>query len=197
MRPGLIKGETLVEYFKCLVDEAVSHQALEALDLTRYYLVQLLASRARIDVSPAAQGDEPLALRFVRALESGGVQQRLALRGLADDALFVSGFFPDSLSRRVVDVDYYASVGGYAYQQLSAWASDSLSPTYAELGRRFIAFADVLAEVSESSGLTSDADLMRLYERWVLVGSPRTSEQLRRRGIIPTLDARQARLKLQ
>ena len=52
---------------------------------------------------------------------------------------FVSGFFSDSLCRSAVDVDYYASLGGYAYQQLSTLDSGSLAPAFDELGRRFLA----------------------------------------------------------
>jgi hypothetical protein len=197
MRPDLVKSETLTEFFMCLVDEALTHQGLTALDLTRYYLVQLLAGRARVDRVAAASQPEPLALWFARALDSAGARKRAELRGLADHALFVSGFFSDSLARSVVDVDYYASLGGYAYQHLSALESDTLSPAFAELGRRFLAFADVLTEVSEQSGLTNDSDLLRLYERWVAHGSGRNSDRLRRRGITPSIQAVHARRRLQ
>ncbi len=112
MRPELVQGETLIEFFQRLVEQALNRQHVDVLDLTRYYLVQLLASRARIGPTPvgSALDEEPLALWFARAIESGGSKQRAELRGLADHALFVSGFFSDSLNRRVVDVDYYASL---------------------------------------------------------------------------------------
>jgi hypothetical protein len=198
MGPDVVKGESLAEFFRCLVDEAIAHQNVDALDLTRYYLVQLLAGRARFGArGTGPTSDEPLALWFARALETGGLRQRTELRGLADHALFISGFFSDSLARSAVDVDYYASLGGYAYQQLSVWESDTLSPAYGELGHRFVAFADVLTEVSERSGLTSDRDLLRLYERWVHFGSTRCQERLRRRGITPAVQARTARLRVQ
>jgi hypothetical protein len=198
MGPDVVKGESLTEFFRCLVDDAITHQKVDALELTRYYLVQLLTGHARCGTrADGAASDEPLALWFARALESGGSRQRSELRGLADHALFVSGFFSDSLVRSAVDVDYYASLGGYAYQQLSVWESDTLSPVYLELGHRFMAFADILAEVSEHSGLTSDRDLLRLYERWVQFGSTRHQERLRRRGITPTAQARTARIRVQ
>ena len=63
--------------------------------------------------------DEPLALRLGRALGSGGLEQRARLRYLGDFSLFTSGFFSDSLSRRAVDVDYYVSMGEFAYGSLS------------------------------------------------------------------------------
>jgi hypothetical protein len=198
MRP-VVHEQTVVEYFQGLVDEALDRQRVAPLDLTRYYLVQLLSGFARVDASDASGrlSDEPLAVRLTRALEAVGARQRHALRALADDALFVSGFFSDSLQRSVVDIDYYATLGGFAYQQLGQWDSDTLAPAYAELGGRFLAFADVLGEVSEQSAMASDASLLRLYERWVTFGSARHGERLLRKGIVPTREAIRARDRIQ
>jgi hypothetical protein len=195
MRPPFAQGETLVEFFKGLVDEALERQHQSAHELTRFYLVHLLATRTRTDGVPPAAAQEALALRFARALESSGARRRADLRGLADDALFVAGFFSDSLARALVDVEYYAALGGYAYQQLSA-AEDTLAPAFAELGSRFLGFADVLTEISEQSAMTSDTNLLRLYERWLAHDSGRNTERLLRRGVLPSLGARQARSRL-
>ena len=43
--------------------------------------------------------------------------QRASLKQIGDVSLFVSGFFSDSLRRKLVDVDYYVSIGGVAYQR--------------------------------------------------------------------------------
>ena len=196
MRP-VVHEQTVVEYFRDLVEEALARQGLQTLDLTRYYLVQLLSGFARVSTETDCSSDEPLVVRLARALDAAGVHQRSALRRLADHALFVSGFFSDSLARSAVDIDYYATLGGYAYQQLSQWESDSLAPAYAELGGRFLAFADVLGDVSEQSAMASDSSLLRLYERWVTFGSARHGERLLRKGILPTPEAVRARQRVQ
>lgn len=189
MHCPLFRDETLVEYFKGLVDAALQNQHVTALDLTGYYLVQLLADFGRTDRPAGPAGDEPLALRLGRALEAGGSRQRRELKILGDESLFVAGFFSDSLRRRLVDVDYYASLGGYAYGSLSQADASVLAPVFGELADRFIAFADVLSEVSEASRLTSDTDLLRLYERWSRGGSRRSGELLARRGVVPNAQA--------
>ncbi len=194
MNPDLVKGETLAEFFRGQLDRALTHQRIGALDLTRYYLVQLLAGRAH---AGAARTQEPLALWYARALETGGSRQRAELRDLADHTLFVSGFFSDSLMRKLVDVDYYAALGRCAYQHLSASPSDSLAPAYAELSAHFLAFADVLTEVSEQGGSTGDRDLLRLYERWLTHGSRRNAERLARRGVTPSVVARVGKHRVQ
>ena len=127
---------------------------------------------------------EPLALRLGRALGSGGVEQRARLRYLGDFSLFTSGFFSDSLNRRAVDVDYYVSMGEFAYGSLSR-DPDALGDVFSELSRKFVAFMDVLSDVSERSGGRSSADVLRLYEKWLRTGSPRDGQRLIDRGILP------------
>lgn len=186
MGRDLFHRETPAEYFKSLVEVALEHQHLRVGEHTSYYLVNLLCGYLRPGgASPAALSGEPLALRLAKALETGGEEQRARLRGLGDVSLFVSGFFSDSLRRQVVDVDYYVSMGEYAYSALSRWERDAFADTFAELAERFCSFVDVLGEVSEQSGLTSNHDLLRVYERWLRTGSRRSGQQLAERGIAP------------
>jgi hypothetical protein len=189
MRQPLVRDESLVEYFRRLVEAALEHQQVQALDLTGYYLVQLLAAFTRADAGAGAPAcEEPLALSLGRALETGGSRQRAELRQVGDRSLFVAGFFSDSLGRSLVDIDYYASLGGYAYGSLSQQEAGVLAPVFAELAGRFVAFADVLMEVSEASALTSDRDILRLYEKWAR-GSRRSGAALARAGILPNAEA--------
>jgi hypothetical protein len=175
-----------VEFFKELVESALDHQHLRVTDTTSFYLVNLLCGYVRFDGdSPAPFDREPLALRLARALETGGAEQRALLRRLGDVSLFVSGFFSDSLTRRTVDVDYYVAMGEYAYASLSRQESEALSDIFAELSDRFERLVDVLSEVSEHSALTSNADLLRMYERWLRTGSRWAGVKLAERGIVP------------
>lgn len=179
----VLREQTPVEYFKELVESSLSRQHLQAGDLTAYYLVNLLCQYVRLDPSHADQG-EPLAVRLARALETAGMEKRTRLRSLGDFSLFMSGFFSDSFKRRHVDVDYYVSMGEYAYGSLSR-AEDAFREVFAELSRKFVGFSDVLADVSERTGLTSNNDLLRLYEKWLRTGSDRDGQRLIERGIIP------------
>ena len=120
-----------------------------------------------------------------RRSRAAGVEQRARLRSLGDLSLFVSGFFSDSLNRKPVDVDYYVSMGEYAYGSLSRFEEASLASIFGELASKFCSMADVLADVSERSALTSNADLLRLYERWLRTGSRRDSQLLVEKGIVP------------
>ena len=181
MSDALFRRESALEYFKELVDEALSHQQIAASELTEFYVVNLLAGFLQ---RPAGDA-EPLAFQLARALEAGGAKQRMSLRQIGDLSLFVSGFFADSLRRKLVDVGYYVQIGGYAYGSLSRVESDAFSPVFAELAEKFVAFVDVLGEVSERTLCSSNADLLRLYERWLQTGSRRSGQLLIERGVLP------------
>ncbi len=174
-----------MEYFKELVDGAVEHQHVESEELTRSYLVHLLAGFVQLDEGKASFDREPLALQLGRALQGGGVTQRAGLRQVGDASLFISGFFSESLNRKLVDLDYYITLGGCAYEELSRQESLRVRCVFAELAEKFAAFVDVLSEVSERSGLSSNNDVMRLYEKWIRTGSRRDGERLIERGILP------------
>ena len=180
---AVVRDQKPVEYFKELVESALARQHVQAGHLTEYYLVNLLCQYVRLD----ARGDDhgqPLALRLIRAMETGGVEQRARLRSLGDFSLFTTGFFSDSLNRQAVDVDYYVSMGEYAYGSLSR-AEDAFREVFAELARKFVGFSDVLADISERTALATNNDVLRLYEKWVRTGSPRDGQRLIERGIIP------------
>jgi hypothetical protein len=134
-------------------------------------------------------------MALVEALQGDAVEQRHGLRQVGDLSLFVSGFFSDSLRRSLVDVDYYVSLGGYAYGSLGRDAGDPLAEAFEELSEKFASFVDVLSEVSERSALTSTSDVMRLYERWVRTGSRLAGELLIERGLLPNPVARRARVQ--
>jgi len=178
-----LREQSPVEYFKEQVESALARQHLQAGDLTEYYLVNLLCRYVRHDGGDADHG-EPLAVRLARALQTGGTEQRARLRSLGDFSLFTAGFFSDSFSRRSIDVDYYVSMGEYAYGSLSR-AEDALREVFAELAGKFVGFSDVLADISERHAVTSNNDVLRLYEKWLRTGSHRDGQRLIERGIVP------------
>lgn len=185
MAEALVRNESPVEYFRELVEAAMQRQQLSARELTSFYLVNLLAGFVHFDRSPAAEDAEPLGVRFVKALQEAGVRQRDELRQVGDLSLFISGFFADSLTRSLVDIDYYMQLGEHAYGSLARQGDVTFGDVFDELSGKFPAFVDVLGEVSERTALTSNADLLRLYERWLRTKSRRSGDLLASRGIVP------------
>lgn len=191
MAESLVRAQTPVEFFKEQVEAACERQRLQAQPLTSYYVVSLLSEFIHLgnaSASDAVGSGEALGVKLLRALDRGGSMQRLGLKQVGDASLFISGFFSDSLRRSLVDVDYYVSLGGYAYRSLGT-SDDTLSPIFAELSDKFLAFVDVLSEVSARTQLTNDSDVLRLYEKWLRTGSRRNGDLLAERGIVPNASA--------
>jgi hypothetical protein len=182
MAEGLVRNESPVEYFKELVESAIAHQGLTAREMTSFYLVNLLA---RFVYDGTSHHAEPLGMRLAEALQTGGVMQRDGLRRVGDLSLFISGYFSDSLNRSLVDVDYYIALGERAYGSLARQSDEKLCEVFDELAEKFAGFVEVLGEVSEQTALTSNSDLLRLYERWLRTQSRRSGDLLARKGIVP------------
>ena len=61
------------------------------------------------------EADRPLALIYGKAMEKAGPERFRILKKLGDYALYISGYFSDSLQGKAVDVDYYIAMGSNAY----------------------------------------------------------------------------------
>ena len=189
MGERLVREETPLEFFREQLTRAMEHQKVSTSAFTEWYLVNLLAGGVKGDPLPAADpgfDETPLALLYVRAIQASRFERARLLRVLGDSALFVSGFFGDSLPRGLVDLDYYRAMGGRAYARLGREdASGPGTVVFRELAGRFMEFADLLQEVSETSRLTTAASVVKLYERWARTGSRRAALLLSQQGINP------------
>lgn len=181
--------QSLQEFFKDSVTQALEKQRVAADDQTAFYLVNLLTLFARAETQ--FDGKKPLALMLADARETHDRKQRnFVLQQVGDRSLFVAGFFGESFPRRLVDVDYYIDIGGAAYGTLYAslrgtTRGRAYGAVFAELAEKFRDFVDVLAEVRESGKSTGDVDVLRLYEVWLKTRSARAARKLRERGIEP------------
>jgi hypothetical protein len=190
----VLRRESAVEFFKDLVESALVRQHLDTSELTAFYVVHLLASYVERP-APETTAQKTLGVRLAEALDGGGAAQRLTLKQIGDVSLFISGFFSDSLNRKLVDVDYYVTIGGYAYNALSRVESDTFSPVFAELAENFVSFVDVLSEVSERTSCATNVDLLRLYEKWMKTGSRRSGQLLAERGVVPNASILSSRVQ--
>lgn len=186
MADALFRNESATEFFRELVESAMQNQRVSAHELTSFYVVNLLTGFVHREGCGAADDDEALGPRLAKALQAAGNAQRDGLRQVGDRSLFISGFFSDSLNRSLVDVDYYIRLGACAYRSLARQdEGGALGDVFDELSDKFTTFVDVLGEVSERTSLASNADILRLYEKWLRTGSRRSGNLLASRGIVP------------
>lgn len=189
MPTEILIGKSAHEFFRELVGDVLSTRRLRVQEATEFYLVNLLASflekeRLFVEDADGTVRAEPLALVLLRALEGDRRSRAHHLRRLGDTALFVSGFFGDSLARSLVDVDYYIAMGERAYEALrDSERGAGLEALYGELAARFPTFVDLFAEIAELSELSSNRGLVRLYERFLQTRSERVAQLLEARGV--------------
>ena len=186
----ILSAQSIRDFFRDLLARAIENQRAQVQPFTELYLVNLLheflASEALyVQSDDGTWQQKPLAFLLKEALEEAGPARLRLLRRLGDTSLFISGFFPDSLVRRssLVDVDYYIAMGGRAYDAVARHAMER--SLWEELADKFRLLVDLLNEVSERTLASSDAGLVRLYERWLKTGSDRLASLLVRQGVVP------------
>ena len=186
----LITTSNVSEYFNDAIHDAISHQNISPKHETIVYIVNLLShytlSENIYENGPDGVSIKPLAFIYKDAMEAKTSEERNQyLRKLGDVALFISGFFSGSLSRSLVGVDYFASMGGNAYSSLAdRFHRNGMNDVFADLSERFMNYVDILMEVRDSSELKYDSDVLCLYENWLSTGSEYARKRLQESGIL-------------
>ena len=176
-------------YFAEELRVAMQKHQVTATNLSVEYLATLLTRFITAEnlFPKNAEGkpsNQMLSELYAEYLNSNTEQKKQVLQRLGDISLMVSGFFSDSLQRKLVDSDYYFGMGESAYLQLSDLQLSLHSKNmYEELGSKFKPFSNVLGEMSEKTHVQSNADLLKTYERWLQTGSDRLKTTLNEKGI--------------
>jgi hypothetical protein len=143
--------------------------------------------RRRVAVSPAAEAyvvrvlggmvsarllDGPLCLALADPRES-------AVRRVGDEALFVSGYFPEHLERRGLSPAYVARLGSSAYLDLAGRRGEP----FGELSRRFVDLRDAVGDVRRECD-AAGMDAMALLSAWLRTGSEPFRRRLAELGVL-------------
>lgn len=191
----VVPVQNLRDYFRESVDSAIGNQGVAVDPHAAHYVVNLLTLFSRSEDFYEDQGDnyglKPLALMLADAVDAPTAAERnFFLQRIGDVALFIAGFFADSLAHRLVDIDYYIHMGGNAYGSLSdemrgTARGRAFCDVYRELALKFQVVVDVLNEVRDGARASSDLDVLRTYEIWLRTGSRRAAALLRQHGVVP------------
>ena len=100
---SVVAVTNLRDYFRESIDAAIDNQGVLVNPHTAHYVVNLLTIFARSEELYEDHGDgyglRPLALMMADAVDASTPEQRtLSLQRIGDVALFISGFFADSLA---------------------------------------------------------------------------------------------------
>jgi hypothetical protein len=170
-------------FFQEVVTDALSAVDLDASESAGWYLVGLLG-----EFTTARLTDEPLGMKLATAGDRP--EQRVCtLKEVGDTSLYVAGFFAESLSRSLIDVDYYVGIGQTAYAQLarSLGTRKAIGEVYEELAAKFPQFVDVLAQVRKRVTIAEQnatRDIGRLYEIWLRTRDEWVEKKLKDAGLL-------------
>ena len=165
-------------FFYEILNEALEAVRVEATEPAGWYLVSLMGELTR-----ARLPDEPLAMKLAQARVAEPGLRVKGLKEVGDTSLLVAGFFTESLSRKLVDADYYIGLGRGAYAELAGHLAGSLTEVYRELAGNFPAFVEVLAEVRRRVDFAG-CDVMKLYQHWLQTRDAWVEKKLRALGVM-------------
>jgi hypothetical protein len=186
------------EFFHEVVTDALEAVDLDASEPASWYLVGLLGEFTRARLT-----DEPLGMKLAQPGEDPSERVR-NLKEVGDTSLYVAGYFAESLTRSLVDVDYYVGLGQSAYSQLArslgapralrsttrpprSGSSSPISEVYEELAAKFPQFVDVLGAVRKRVAvlqLGQAPDVGRLYEIWLRTRDEWVEQKLKEAGLL-------------
>ena len=187
------------DFFKDVVREACEQRKVKTFPLAQLYLVNILEHYISTDnlfdqENESGKKERKTLAELLLLATNGETGVRIdLLKKLGDTSLYVSGFFGESLNRKIVDIDYYVNMGGLAYGSLSGVVREDTSrQVFSEFSTRFVEFVDVLTLISQKMMVQSDENLLRLYDKYIRTGSELAREALLERGINPTDDIKKA-----
>lgn len=192
------------DFFYELVKSGFTKRNIDTYPAVQTYLVGLLEhyldARNLFDEPVDEMGHRQpttLAEMYLKASGSDYSEKVELLKKLGDRTLYISGFFGDSLQRKIVDIDYYADMGGAAYASLATHTKeDTQAKVYKEFSQKFLDFVEVLTYISHQSFIKSDESILRLYDRYMRTGSEIAREKLVEMGVM-TLPLEQNKLARQ
>ena len=189
----LVETQDVRGFFRENLVDLIDQRSMEVGDDVVAYVTNLLTTFVRTEHfyewTPQGPTLTPLAMLYAEVVNTPSAKHKQQLlQRMGDVALFVAGVFAESFHRKSYDVDYYIGMGVAAYGSLSESMEGQLSgrphsQMFAELSSCFEDFVQVLMEISDSSILRDDRDIVKLYQLWLRTGSQHTAKMLERAGI--------------
>lgn len=113
-------------------------------------------------------------------------QQMMALQYLGDYSLFTTGFFGENIKKSCLDMDYFQSLGGKAYQRAGeireSIAAERALNVFFTMSESFTKISELISEIFDQTMLHDPERSLKLFERWQKSGSSRLARLLVENG---------------
>lgn len=178
MKPGK-------NFFQALVKTGLSESGIQVSSSVKHYLSELLQFYIFSDhlfSEMNASGKKQmncLAELYLNSQTSQETSPR-RLKKIGDMSLYVSGFFRESLKRRLISVDYYIQMGQNAFQSL---ASGRDQEVFGELAHHFKDLVFVLFCIHKKSSGSHHDYLLSLMDQYMDEPSRQVEKKLKSHGL--------------
>lgn len=179
-------------FFEEVVRDALRQKKIKTQLVVTNYLVDLLKHYVITENLFDWEDDSgrkrrsTLAELFLKSSELSPAQRVETLKKLGDTSLYISGFFAQSLNRKVVDVGYYVDMGVSAYGTLAEVVPErTFAQVYAEMGRKFTEFVEAFSFISTQTMVQASEDLMTLFSVYLSTGSESARQAILDQGFVP------------
>ncbi len=140
---------------------------------SKLYLIHLLkrlSESSDFFYSEVVQ-DKPLGIVLMEALHKNIFEKTRDLKAVGDLSLIFSGLYPEFLTRRMVDIDYFIEIGRRSYHLLSEAygpykTKQELASLYSWLVAEFLSLIEILTEISSELNFMDEANLAKALSRW-------------------------------
>ena len=175
--------ENSATFFNSLVNEHLDKTGVSVSEPVKIYLSELLQFYIFSDhlfSELDSSGKKQVKTLAELYLNSPKSHLKNNLKRMGDTSLYISGFFRESLKKKLVSVDYYINMGRQAYKSLSDLQGGEL---FAELAICFSDLVFVLLQIRKSNSPNQYKDLLSLMDHYMETGSPYVAKDLIDQGI--------------
>ena len=151
---GLILENSLQSFFfdelKLLNDKSFRPLPNELIYYSSLVMDHFGESQNYFEFSEEGVKNKVLGIKMMEAAHLSTGAQKRRYREVGDTALFLCGYFSESVSRKIIDVGYYHSLGVSAYKKLNI-----LVPEVYDVENFFKQFSHSFQSVTELMGIVS------------------------------------------
>jgi len=180
-----------------IVDEIEAAEEKLNIRLSKYTKIYILDLLKRLctqkdPLNLELIGDRPLAIVLMEAVRKDIFQKIRDLKAVGDISLIFSGLYPEHLTRRLVDIDYYIEIGQKSYHLLSDTYSNfkrqqELFILYSQLVAEFITLIQILTEIASELHFLDELDIEKAYNRYKRTHIKKYLEILKNNKITPLI----------
>ncbi len=179
-------------FFVDEIEAAQEKLNIEVSPHSKLYLLHLLKhlSENRDFFYTEVVQEKPLGIVIMEALHKNLFERARDLKAVGDLSLIFSGLYPEYLTRRTVDIDYFIQIGRRSYSLLSETygpyrTKRDICNLYSMLVAEFISLIEILTEISGELNFMDEGNISRALSRWHSTRVRRYLEILNRHKIVP------------